>query len=346
MTDQHSPRARVFAQVLPALLLAVTGSSLAQSPSTAHCAAATAQPDAASFAQMRQRVLHPQDGDVVIVAHRACHAWAPENSPAAVDACWRIGVPVIENDVMRTKDGALIVFHDPTTTRMTGVEGTVAQMTLEELRQLRLLERQGGEGAFATDMPITTLEEYFEAIRHKVLVNFEIKARGEAFVSAFNESVALARQMGVLDHLVFKIPDVYHHGRRGDVLPLAMIDRAPDVQLLPIIWESDDASLATRLDEVEPFAALGYEFPAKTEGFLQQVGNEPRLANRPRMGLALWDAIAAGLTDEKAMQAPAANWGRMIALGANWVMTDRPEALQAYLDASGQRHCFVAGDDQ
>jgi len=293
-------------------------------------------PTRAAFERMRERALHPGPGEVVVVAHRACHSVAPENTPEAVDACWRLGVPVVENDVRRTQDGVLVVFHDADLKRMTDREGKIAEMTLAQLREARLRERTGGADAFVTNTPVTTLEEYLDAIRNKVLVNFEIKAEGDAFHDIFAQSVAMAREKGVLDHLLFKIPDIWHHGNRAQELPLARLGAPKDVMLMPIIWESD-VPLHERLDELEAYAAIGYEMPVKHADYLAQVRTEQRLAGRPVMALALWPEISAGLGDSEAMRDPDANWGRMQELGANWIMTDRPEALLRYLQHAPAR---------
>jgi len=287
-------------------------------------------PTRAAFERMREHVLHPPPGEVVVVAHRACHSVAPENTPDAIEACWQLGVPVVENDVRRTRDGVLVVFHDADLKRMTDREGKVAEMTLAQLREARLRERTGGADAFVTNTRITTLEEYLDAIRYKVLVNFEIKAEGEEFREIFAQSVVMARQKGVLDHLLFKIPDIVHHGTRGTELPLARLNAPKDVMLMPIIWESG-MPLHERLDEVEPYGGIGYEMPVKHADYLAQVRTQTRLAGRPVMALALWPDISAGLGDAQAMRDPDANWGRMRELGANWIMTDRPEALLRYL---------------
>ena len=59
---------------------------------------AVAAAQTADFAALRERVLHPPPGHVIVVAHRACFSSAPENSPEAIDACAKLGVEVVEND--------------------------------------------------------------------------------------------------------------------------------------------------------------------------------------------------------------------------------------------------------
>lgn len=64
----------------------------------------------------------PQAGQVLNVAHRGASAHAPENTLSAV----RLGIArdadLVELDVQRSKDGALVLVHDTTLTRTTNVQ--------------------------------------------------------------------------------------------------------------------------------------------------------------------------------------------------------------------------------
>lgn len=71
-----------------------------------------------------------------IVAHRGASFEAPENTLAAFKRAWALGVEAVELDVRVTKDGEVVVIHDPTTRRIGGVDRPVAEQTLAELRAL------------------------------------------------------------------------------------------------------------------------------------------------------------------------------------------------------------------
>ena len=49
---------------------------------------------------------------VAVIAHRGSGAMAPENTLASVQLALKQGADYIENDIMRTKDGALVIMHD------------------------------------------------------------------------------------------------------------------------------------------------------------------------------------------------------------------------------------------
>lgn len=76
----------------------------------------------------------------VLIAHRGLFdnaSEAPENSMAAFRKAVDAGFG-IELDVQMTSDGKLVVFHDMTLKRMTGMEGGVTEHTYEELLQYPL----------------------------------------------------------------------------------------------------------------------------------------------------------------------------------------------------------------
>ena len=73
-------------------------------------------------------------------AHRGLHSRdksVPENSLAAFTLAARAGYGA-ELDVRLTKDGQVVVFHDSTLKRVCGVDKRVDELTLAELRELRL----------------------------------------------------------------------------------------------------------------------------------------------------------------------------------------------------------------
>src|SRR3954453_9536449 len=78
------------------------------------------------------------------IAHRGASAELPENTLPALRRGGERGADMVEIDVQRSADGALVVMHDPTLTRTTNVRAVfphrspwrVSDFTLEELRRL------------------------------------------------------------------------------------------------------------------------------------------------------------------------------------------------------------------
>jgi len=72
----------------------------------------------------------------IVVAHRGTSAQFPENTSAAFDHAISLGVDAIEFDLRVSRDGVVVVIHDPTVDRTTNGTGAVAELTLSELKQL------------------------------------------------------------------------------------------------------------------------------------------------------------------------------------------------------------------
>lgn len=71
-----------------------------------------------------------------VIAHRGNRAHAPENTlPALLEAVAR-GADALEFDLRVSRDGQLVLFHDPTLERTTDGRGAVAAHTVAELQRL------------------------------------------------------------------------------------------------------------------------------------------------------------------------------------------------------------------
>ena len=88
----------------------------------------------------------------------------PENSLAAFRAAVDKGYG-IELDVHRTKDGALVVHHDDSLKRMTGVDIRIADSTLADVRACKL---PNGE-------PIPTYDEVLDVVAGRIPMVVEVK---------------------------------------------------------------------------------------------------------------------------------------------------------------------------
>ena len=90
----------------------------------------------------------------IVYAHRGASEYAPENTLMSFNLGVYMGANGIETDVRRTKDGVLVLFHDPDLMRVTGVEGNIADYTYEELLQFNVKNDRNG-----TFDKIPTLED-------------------------------------------------------------------------------------------------------------------------------------------------------------------------------------------
>ncbi|GHF66581.1 hydrolase [Streptomyces mashuensis] len=140
----------------------------------------------------------------VVIGHRGVPVQAPENTLASIDRAARLGVRWVENDVQRTKDGALIVMHDTTLSRTTDVARRfpgrgpwkVSDFTLAEIEKLDAGSwydrRFKGER-------VPTLARYLDRVEHnrqKLLL--EVKAP-ELYPGIEQQIVTELRNHGWLD---------------------------------------------------------------------------------------------------------------------------------------------------
>ena len=127
----------------------------------------------------------------VILAHRGCRAQAPENSMPAFELALAQGADVLETDLQISKDRQLLCIHDPTVDRTTNGSGPVNQMTLAEVKQLRV---RGNNEAAYPEAKVPTLAELLETFIDRIFFALELKS------SAFTHPADAELLLNVLTH--------------------------------------------------------------------------------------------------------------------------------------------------
>jgi len=125
--------------------------------------------------------------NVVVTSHRGAGSLEPENTLRAIRRAIALGVDQIEIDVQLTKDGHLILMHDPTVDRTTNGSGKIAELTYAEIRRL-----DAGSGEC-----VPTLDEALALINDKVILQIELKGKGTA-----QPTVSAVMNAGKEDHVV------------------------------------------------------------------------------------------------------------------------------------------------
>jgi glycerophosphoryl diester phosphodiesterase len=141
---------------------------------------------------------------VTTVAHRGAPSYAPENTLASVDAAGRLGFDWVENDVQRTKDGQLVVVHDPTLRRTTDAARAlparapwrVADLTAAEIARL---DAGGWFGARFAGERVPALDRYLRRLeRHHQSLLLELKSPAR-YPGIEAQTLRLLRAEGWLD---------------------------------------------------------------------------------------------------------------------------------------------------
>jgi glycerophosphoryl diester phosphodiesterase len=139
----------------------------------------------------------------LVVAHRGASAHAPENTFAAYQLALEHKADAIELDVHLTADGQLAVIHDETLDRTTSGTGSVAALTMDEVREADAGARFG-DGAFAgRGLRVPTLPEVLEWLPDGIGLAVEIKARAAAEATAEALRDSAVRRAGLVSVISF-----------------------------------------------------------------------------------------------------------------------------------------------
>ncbi|MCO4768469.1 MAG: glycerophosphodiester phosphodiesterase [Deltaproteobacteria bacterium] len=126
---------------------------------------------------------------VQVQAHRGGAGLAPENTMAAFRNAADMGVPWFEFDVRRCGTGELVVHHDRTPERLTGITDDVTKMSWSRLKEIDVGSHFGPQ--FAGE-PVPLLDEVVQTFRGQVRFNIEIKedqTRGDGTALAVAEFI-------------------------------------------------------------------------------------------------------------------------------------------------------------
>ena len=114
------------------------------------------------------RPLRLNSQQMLKIAHRGAKAYEPENTLQAFQKALDLNSDGIELDVHLSADGHIIVIHDETIDRTTNGTGLVNDFTLAELKSFLIDEKY----------QIPTLNEVFDLVDKKCLINIELKGLG------------------------------------------------------------------------------------------------------------------------------------------------------------------------
>ena len=227
-----------------------------------------------------------------------------ENTQAAFEACVEVGYRYLETDVRVTSDGVLVVFHDATLERVTDRAGRVEHLTWAEVSRARIGGRE----------PIMRLEDLLGAWPD-VRFNLDIKAAG-----VLAPLVRTVRRLGVADRICLgSFSDARIAAARRLFGPTVCTSLGPR------------GVAALRLSSYSPRAAGLVRIQAGCAQVPLQLGGRALVDER-----VIAAARARGLqvhvwtvdTEEEST--------RMLDMGVDGIMTDRPAMLRELLEKRGQ----------
>ena len=280
-------------------------------------------------------VLRPSawlDRRVIAYAHQG-GAWeAPSSTLHAITAALEAGATGIELDVHATRDGRLVVSHDPTVDRTTNRTGAIADLTYDELAGLDNAywwapgadvspglspEEYPFRGRAPKDhrFGFALLEEVLEEFGGTVL-NLDIKQTAPV-VTPYEEALAAMLR---------------RFGRVEDVIVASFLDTATDAfsTFAPEVPTSaGTVAVAAFYQAVQagatpaPLAHVALQVPARFGEMTLVDRRFVEVAHEQGLAVHVWT-----IEEEDEMR-------DLCALGVDGIITDRPTALVGVLDELG-----------
>ena len=132
-----------------------------------------------------------------IIAHRMGGTLAPENSLKGLELAISMRCYGAETDIQRTTDGSYVINHDDTFERLAGVKEAPTDMTLEQVKNLRLVDPNFPEDAYDA----ATLDELLDVSVGHIKLFIELKGK-TADTQMVDDVVKMVRERDALDDVV------------------------------------------------------------------------------------------------------------------------------------------------
>ena len=125
-----------------------------------------------------------------VIGHRGNRAHAPENTLESLRQAVALGVDAVEFDLRVSRDGVLVVMHDPTLERTTDATGPVSARTVAELRSVDAGAKFTADGGKSFPyqgrrIHVPTFDEAVETVRDMpMIIELKISATTELIRAA------------------------------------------------------------------------------------------------------------------------------------------------------------------
>ncbi len=248
-----------------------------------------------------------------IWAHRGCSYKYPENTLSAFQAACEYQITGIELDVQLTCDGKMVVIHDERVDRTTDGSGEVQNMTLEEIKKLRIIPNEESGLTYET---VPTLREVFEILEHEckergLLINIELKNSVVRYEGMEQQVLELVKEFGLESYIIYSsfntesvklMKELDPNAKTGILAPevsqcLTFAETMPVDALHPYVKQIDVANLADKtVLPVRAWNVMQYEpfFPEKRECEVQDLeklkalGITDIFTNAPENYVRMW----------------------------------------------------------
>jgi glycerophosphoryl diester phosphodiesterase len=157
----------------------------------------------------------------LVIAHRGDSAHRPENTLASFASALELGAEIVELDVQLTRDGQMVVIHDPTLERTTSGRGRVLDLTVAEVRAVSAGYPELFGDRYAGER-VPTLVEALAFLRGRARVLIELKSEsitGDLEGGLEAHAIAEVRKAGMVDEVALLSIDTAALGRCRELAP-------------------------------------------------------------------------------------------------------------------------------
>lgn len=269
---------------------------------------------------------------VWVAAHRADWQHAPENSIPALKNALFFGADIIETDVRLTRDGHIVIMHDYSVDRTTDGKGLVAEMTLAEIKKLRLKTNWGGN----TQHQVPTLEEYLLSAKGKAYLYFDkagYDLPGNATGTLIRNLLAILKKHDASEEAIFVLDWPYAKAKEVFGNDLERVIYCPVISdTIPNL----EAYVNEYLEKLKPVA---FQFRMASENS-KTFRLLPRILTSGSKAFiaATWANHTAGHDDRASFfDSPDKGWGWLTRQGFSIIETNFPRDLINNLRAQNKR---------
>lgn len=140
-----------------------------------------------------------------IWAHRGLSYRYPENTLSSFAAACEYDITGIELDIQLTCDGEMVVIHDEKVDRTTDGSGNVCDMTLEQIKRLRIMANPDSELSYET---VPTFREVLELLaphckKWGLMINIELKNSVIRYEGMEDKVLDMVDEYGISDYIVY-----------------------------------------------------------------------------------------------------------------------------------------------
>lgn len=246
-----------------------------------------------SFGEHQKVDLPKVKNKTVVIAHRGNHVDVPENTLASTREAISCGADYVEVDLRTTKDGHLVVLHDAKVDRTTNGAGRVSDMTLAEVKELQVFNRN------KKTHKIPEFREVLALCKDKINIYLDFK---EANVAETWKQIKAA---GMEHQVVVYLNKEEQYKQWKDV--------APEVPLMTSL--PDDIKTTSQLSA----------FLSKIHiQVLDNVKDPEILKAAHAQGISIW------LDVQSPTEGPA-SWNEALRKGVQGLQTDKPGEMVGYI---------------